>query len=60
MVEESSMNNERRGKVLRNSASKSGMAKVFPHAVHSYRTTLPNNMIWGTNLGFSSIASNEG
>jgi hypothetical protein len=36
------------------------MAKLIPHAVHPYRTTLPNNMVWGTNLGFSSIASNEG
>jgi hypothetical protein len=36
------------------------MAKLIPQAVHSHWTTLPNNMVWGTNLGFSSIASNEG
>jgi len=39
--------------------SKRGMAKLLPHPVHSYATTLPNNMVWGTNLGCSTISSNE-
>jgi hypothetical protein len=29
------------------------MAKPFPQAVHSYATTLPNNIVCGTNVGFS-------
>ena len=48
------------GKSEGTAPSKRGMAKLFPHAVHSYATTFPNNNAWGTNLDFSTISSNQG
>jgi hypothetical protein len=36
------------------------MAKLFPQAVHSYATTLPNNIVCGTNVGFSVIFPQQG
>jgi hypothetical protein len=35
------------------------MAKLLPHAVHSYKTTFPNNIVCGTSLDCSNISSNE-
>jgi hypothetical protein len=35
------------------------MAKLLPHAVHSYKITFPNNIVCGTSLDCSNISSNE-
>ncbi|MDX6457756.1 MAG: hypothetical protein QOE55_1453 [Acidobacteriaceae bacterium] len=35
------------------------MAKLLPHAVHSYKTTFPNNIVCGTSLDCSNISSNK-